>query len=350
MVFCTFFDSNYLDKALVMYDSIKRNISAFTLYILALDEKCYYILNDLALDNVVVISVDEFEDKELKGIKGQRKKIEYYFTLTPCIIKYVLTVFREKECTYIDADLKFYANPQILIQEIGEKSVQIVEHRFTQSLPDRIMRKQAGTYCTQFNTFKNQTESMELLQLWREQCINECGIVDHKRGTAGEQGYLEDWSKYSFVSVLNHQGGGVAPWNIAQYRLHNSNQQHIEIQRRDSGKIYKLVFYHFHDLCYLSKNKVNINVYSSHSHVDDELVNVIYTEYLQELQEKKSFLQRKYNFYPLIVKHPGAKNEKETFISKLTNMDDNIVINTILRAYYKYLRLTQAKKDIRELN
>ena len=62
LTFCTLFDSNYLDKGLVLYDSMKTVMEEFKLYVLAMDDKCCDILKQLNLSNTVVISLQEFED------------------------------------------------------------------------------------------------------------------------------------------------------------------------------------------------------------------------------------------------------------------------------------------------
>ena len=68
LTFCTLFDSNYLDKGLVLYNSMKECMEKFRLYILAMDEKCREILKEMNLSNVVVISLQEFEDEEMVNI------------------------------------------------------------------------------------------------------------------------------------------------------------------------------------------------------------------------------------------------------------------------------------------
>ena len=112
LTFCTLFDSNYLDKGLVLYDSMKECMENFKLYILAMDEKCREILNEMNLSNVVVISLREFEDEEMLQIKSVRSRAEYCWTCTASLIDYVFETYREEYCTYIDSDLCFYKNPQ----------------------------------------------------------------------------------------------------------------------------------------------------------------------------------------------------------------------------------------------
>ena len=51
MIFCTLFDSNYLDKGLVLLDSLKRLNIDFKLYVLAMNDKCYEVLSDVMKSN-----------------------------------------------------------------------------------------------------------------------------------------------------------------------------------------------------------------------------------------------------------------------------------------------------------
>ena len=47
LTFCTLFDSNYLDKGLVLCKSMNNVMPEFKLYILAMDDKCTEILKNL---------------------------------------------------------------------------------------------------------------------------------------------------------------------------------------------------------------------------------------------------------------------------------------------------------------
>ena len=118
LTFCTLFDSNYLDKGLVLYESMTKVMGNFKLYILAMDEKCEEILKSMNLSNIIVISLKEFEDNELLEIKTKRARAEYCWTCTASLIDYVLKNYNETYCTYVDSDLYFYENPQILIGEM----------------------------------------------------------------------------------------------------------------------------------------------------------------------------------------------------------------------------------------
>lgn len=345
LTFCTLFDSNYMDKGLVLHDSMKKVMKNFKLYILAMDDQCCSILKDMNLANTVVISLDEFEDEELLEIKAKRARAEYCWTCTASLIDYVLENYKEEYCTYIDADLCFYSNPQILIEEMNEAdcSVQIVEHGFGTGLFAKEKEKGAGKYCVQFNTFKNDEFGRNILTTWNMQCRNHCSM---EPGEMGDQKYLSDWAeKYDRVHVLKHQGGGVAPWNI--FRFKSSGEPGWLTDKKTKEK-FKLVFYHFHHLEYIDDTQVNMNVFKKELGADQKLVYEIYIPYLKKMEEVKKLLLVQYGFAPMIKKHPGlkARTRKEK-IEALSKMN---VIELLYKLNDKAAYSLGKKKDIINLN
>ena len=49
LYFCTYFDSNYLSRALVLYRSLVDVGAEFTLWALCLDDEAYRLVSELAL-------------------------------------------------------------------------------------------------------------------------------------------------------------------------------------------------------------------------------------------------------------------------------------------------------------
>lgn len=344
MVLCTLFDSNYLDKGLVMFDSLINTTANFKLYVLSMDELCFKVLNEINDERLIPISLYEFEDDELKEIKKRRTKAEYCWTCSSCLIEYVLMNYKEDICTYIDADLFFYSDPEVLINELGDKEVQIVEHRFENTIAGRASARASGRYCVEFNTFKKSAKSMQLLTWWKNQCLNNCEIIDVRKNVAGDQGYLKDWGSYEYVQVLKNLGGGVAPWNIGQYSFIGTYNGKIILAEKRTDCQFDLVFYHFHNIDYLEKNKVDIYVYRNNWKVDDRLVRELYLPYLKKLNEKKQFIYEKYGFYPYITKHPGISRNRRKIKEVFSLNFEKIYLG--LRKYI--IKCRQASKDIIE--
>ena len=318
---CTLFDHNYLDKGLVLYDSLEAHGSDFTLYVLAMSDKCYEVLTDLMLPHLKPIKLSDFENEQLLSIKNTRSFAEYCWTCGSSFVKYIFDRYEPDYCSYIDTDMAFYEDPFILIEELNNRnaSVSIVGHRFcwfAKKKSEAIL----GKYCVECNTFKNDTQARNLLDLWVSQCIECCSAIPEK-GLYGDQKYLANWcTDYDFVIETQNMGAGVAPWNISQYRMISHDAKTNTYLLRNSCKDYKLLFYHYENIQYLSRYAVNVNVYSKWG-LDDNLVKSLYGDYLQRLEEKKSLLESKYGLSVIIKRHPGKiVNRPKSLLGKIWNI------------------------------
>ena len=190
---------------------------------LAFDKECFKWLKLLKYKNIIIISLREFEYPELKEIKKNRTRTEYCWTCTPSLIEHCLNKYKIKECTYLDADIFFYSDPEIILEELREKSVLITEHRYTREYDQT---KLSGIYCVQFMTFKNDLLGRKALEWWRlscnKWCYNRC-----EDGKFGDQKYLDDWPiRFKGIHSLKNLGGGVAPWNIQQYSFEKKGKKY----------------------------------------------------------------------------------------------------------------------------
>lgn len=267
--YCTLFNSNYLTRGLAMYESLKTHSGPFHLYIFAFDDRSYTLLNTLQLDYVTIVSLQEFEDEQLLAIKDTRSAGEYCWTCTPSIIKYSIEHYTLDACTYLDADLYFFGDPKILIDEMGDKSVLITEHRYTLKYDQSAT---SGIYCVQFMTFKNTKQGMEALTWWRNACLDWC-YSRVEDGKFGDQKYLDDWTtRFEGVHVLQHLGGGVAPWNIQQYNVDKNE--------------FQIIFYHFQNFRFLENDQLELSIYPLKKNV----LRLIYKPYLLHLEQLQQML------------------------------------------------------------
>jgi hypothetical protein len=251
--FCTLFNSNYLTRGLALHESLVASCKAFHLYILAFDDDSYSYLSKARLKDVTVISMAAFEDEALLSVKSGRTAAEYCWTSTSSLLLYCINTFRLQACTYVDADMKFYQDPLVLIEEAGDNSVIITEHRYSREYD---VSRTHGIYCVQFMYFRSDERGMKVLNWWRDRCIEWC-FNRQEDGKFGDQKYLDDWTtRFDGVYVLKNPGAGVAPWNIQQYNILQSNGALI-ITNVATKKKSPLVFYHFHGLKFYTDNKVS---------------------------------------------------------------------------------------------
>lgn len=239
--YCTLFDSHYLARGLAMIRSLHRVTSA-TVYVLCMDEASYAFFQAMPEPGTIAISLAEFEDDDLKEAKRDRSRAEYCWTCTPALIAYCIQRFGADECTYVDADLFFLQDPAVMHERMGDAGVLITPHRYS-AYCDR--SSQAGIFCVQYMTFCVGRGGGEALAWWRDRCIEWC-YARAEDDRFGDQKYLDDWPRrFSGVHVAGDPDVGVAPWNIADYRLNDSSniaEPILEYRGRDV----RPVFYHFH--------------------------------------------------------------------------------------------------------
>ena len=276
--FCTLFNSSYLSRGLAMYESLLKHCDDFHLYIYAFDDVCYNYLKNQDFKHLTVISLKEFENEELLRIKPNRSAGEYCWTCASSTIHHAITNFGLSHCTYIDADMLFYSNPRVLIDEMKDKSVLITSHRYTQGY-DKSIEKH-GKYCVQFMTFKNTPEGIAVLNWWKDACIDWC-YARVENGKFGDQKYIDEFTtRFTGIHELEHLGGGVAPWNVEQYKFMKQGEKIIGNEIA-TGKNFELVFYHFHGLKFYNDNIVGLSefIYC----LEIQIQNLIYFPYIKNL-------------------------------------------------------------------
>ena len=274
--FCTLFDSAYLLKGVAMLRSLKLFCPEAEVFVLCMDEECKSILGQLGLAYIHCIPLADIEDDSLLEAKKDRGVAEYCWTLSPCLPWFILQKHPEiNMITYLDADLMFYSDIDPLFQEIGNASIAIIEHRFTERLKDREVN---GRFCVEWVSFQRDEQGMSCLNRWREQCIEWC-YYRLEDGKMGDQKYLDEWpEKYSFCHILMHPGAGIAPWNYAQYKFGYDAMGRITVQGEP------LIFYHFHQFQLLINGKFDrLSAYYTDVCPEPESIYAQYEEQLKKI-------------------------------------------------------------------
>lgn len=246
-LFCTYFDSNYLNRGLSLIESLDRsNNGQFSLVVVCVDELTKIALEKLNYPQVTTIALSELEyrDRKLLACKTDRSATEYMWTLTPTVIRYIYNSFPSYDhITYIDADLYFWGSESEILKELGDNKVLIHGHDF----PPRFEHLAAhGIYNVGLISFARCNTSAKILGWWRERCIEWC----YKRvedGKFGDQGYLNQWPEiFEGIRVNQNIGIGVAPWNHENY---NFSQTEAGVPLVNGQKV---VFFHYHGIRLIS--------------------------------------------------------------------------------------------------
>lgn len=266
-----------------MYRSLVNSGCLFILYILALDDETEVILKKINQPNIHVFRLNEIESwlPRLREIKGGRSLIEYYFTLTPQLPLYLFDQKKEiNVITYLDADLYFYASPEPIFSELGDKSILVTPHRY----PERLLsHEKYGIFNVQYQTFRRDKAGLACLHRWSNQCLDWCydRVEDEKYG---DQKYLDEWPQLyaDDLVILKHQGAGVAPWNWSTEQI-NLTKSTAAIGN------HPLIFYHYHGVkilnpYFMSNGLLDWGVMPRH------MVSWFYGGYLRELRNTRQWV------------------------------------------------------------
>ncbi len=281
--FCTYFDQNYLVRALTLYRSLARQAVPFRLWALCLDKRTFEALTALGIPEIRPCKLSELEsaDGQLLEAKQDRTLVEYYFTCTPALPLYLLNEHPEIELiTYLDADLYFFSDPSPIFEEMGDNAILIVGHRFPARLKNL---ERFGAYNVGFLSFRRDDEALRCLQWWRERCLEWCQDCVQD-GRFADQAYLDRFpADFKRVWVLQNKGAGLGPWNIAGQPLHTTN-----------GRVLvgaaPVIFFHFHDLTRLSAHLYDTAIIKYGSRTSCATRKVLYGPYIEELLRTSRWL------------------------------------------------------------
>lgn len=319
--FCTLFNANYLIKGVTMIRSLQANCPSANIYVLCMDARTQEVLTKLNISNVHLIALSELEDDDLLSVKNERGVAEYCWTLSPCLPHYILKNFKDVNfITYLDADLYFYSSVEPLFREIGNSSIAIIEHRFTERLKNQEVK---GRFCVEWVSFRRDEEGLACLERWREQCIEWC-FYRLEEGKMGDQKYLDPWpDQYSNCHILIHNGAGIAPWNYAQYNISCGPNEALLINEDP------LIFYHFHQFQILENGSFNrlSSFYTEEAPAPD----LIYSRYELAINETISDLRTYFpNFFS------GFKSIKLVYLRRLAQKILPTWVKRSLQIFIRY--------------
>ncbi len=276
--YCTYFDKNYIPRALVLLESMVEHCGEFRLNVLCLDDVTVEVMSKLAHPRVALVRLAELEaaDPELAKAKSNRSKIEYYFTLTAAWPRYLLRAHADIDfLAYVDADMCFYSDPEPVYAALGNASVAVTPHRFSS---DCLELERYGKYNVGWLGFRRDDAGLACLDWYRERCIEWC--YDRLEGDRfGDQKYLEQFPRlFSGVAEVPHKGVNVATYNVGGYRV-------SEQGGRFTVDDVPLVCYHFHGVRETAPGEFGYSI-SDLVPPDSPVHTVLYPRYIDRLVQK----------------------------------------------------------------
>lgn len=270
--YVTIFDRAFVPQGLALHESLMQHADTCCLWVLCVDDGCYFLLLELRLKNVRLLRLSLLETPELLRVKPQRSRAEYCWTLTPFAPRFIFEADPGvARVTYLDADLFFLKSPKPIHDEFDRsgKGVLITEHGFASRYDQTAS---SGRFCVQFMTF-DRVKGHEVLQWWQARCIEWC-FARYEGGKFGDQKYLDCWPALfeQAVSIMPDAQRAMAPWNAV------------------CADADRAIFYHFHGLRLLNGGLVSCapSTYELPQHV----LSAIYVPYLKALRRARKVLRR----------------------------------------------------------
>jgi hypothetical protein len=283
-IYCTYFDHNYLSRATLMIESLRRYDQS-PIYVLALSDQCETILRELALPNVEIVPLAQLEAAypELALLKQSRKVVEYYFTLSPFLPHYLFANTDAERITYIDGDLYFFSSPRPVIDGFGDPSVAITPHRFSFDYRNHLIY---GRFNVAWITYRRNAEGLNCLNTYKAECTAWC-YDRAEDGKFGDQKYLDAWpGRYSALKIIEHKGFNLAIWNVGNYMIRVKNGAVLV----DDDP---LIFYHFASTQIAPDGTVRVPVSSRGGRSQAVLRDQVIRPYEQMLEkERRRLLDR----------------------------------------------------------
>jgi hypothetical protein len=278
-IYCTYFDSGYLTRGLALIESLRQHGDDSPVWVLALDDAAKKYLDEAALPGVHTLAFADIESANpaLSPLKTSRSRMEYVFTSTPLLLRWVMDKHADANAVviYLDADMYFFDDPELVLDAMADDSIGIIEHRYPPRLAKRLSKY--GRFNVGWVGFRADARGRACLDWWAQSTLEWC-FDTPTDGKYADQGYLDSFpTKFPGVAILQPLGLDLAPWNSMRFTLLLTAKGTVTVDGDP------LVFFHFHGLRQTGEWYVTSHlVYGSR--LGAVLRNQIYRPYVEKLE------------------------------------------------------------------
>ena len=237
---CTLSDYNFLAKGLTLYDSLIKYNNDVVVHYLCFDDESHDTLKQYKCDNLVVYHDSQLLNNPVLANLKEADREYYTYALASFFSNYLMKI-RSIDITYVDSDIFFYDDLNIIIDAIGKKDVGIFRHRqYPLEIPNN-----NGWFNVGVVHFKNTKVGNDVLDWWFD-------AVLHRKypelATCGDQRYLDAFLELSEENLFMEGNiGHGAPW---EWQLYDYSDYFKDGSIIWDGEKQKLLFSHFSNFDY----------------------------------------------------------------------------------------------------
>lgn len=246
MIVYTSICMNYMPKALILGESLKRHNKDVKFYVVLLereipkevDEDMYKII-----DKIILAKDLGYEDFDKFIFK--HSIVEASTSVKGQALVHFLEDEKEDKVLYMDPDIKVYAALDKLNKLLDEKDIILTPHL---TIPDKtevdiqnneLCALMHGVYNLGFLAVSNTEEGLRFARWWRDRLHLYC-YDDIPRGIFTDQRWVDLAPAMFDVYILKDLGHNMAPWNLSTRKLSKDKDGKIIVNEKD-----ELVFFHF---------------------------------------------------------------------------------------------------------
>lgn len=243
-IFFTSINANYLPKATLLAESVKRHHKDSEFYL------CFVEKDKLDIDQTYfdkVVYPEEFIGESHLQLIGQYSVVEACTAVKPFFFLWLLNKFPEANLVYLDPDIYVYSPLDEVLEQLKEASIIVTPHLTKpESSLDAIWDNEIsvlrhGSYNLGFLAIKKDENSYKFIEWWANR-LSRFSYVDYKNGIFTDQKWIDLAPSFFNVFILKHPGYNLAPWNTHHRSISIKNGKYLV-----EGE-YPLRFVHFSGL------------------------------------------------------------------------------------------------------
>ncbi len=281
---------NYIGLAQVLEQSVRAHSKA-DFFIFVADDFAADNQPEIPIPSNVVISKKVLAIKEdlWNEMAFKYNLVEFCTAIKPSCFSYLFQEKKYDKVIFVDPDVYFFNNPDLLFAEMGDHSIMLTPHilelqkEFKGDYPDYLFLVN-GTFNLGFLALSNTSSSSSFLDWWHNRLQQFC-FFDFEKGMATDQKWINMLPSFfsgKELLISFNKGLNVAPWNYHERKVLKENNQLVVVKRDDHTDPVPLIFVHFSGYNYNSFIQKNID-HKNESSSKFEDYNIVFDTYANAL-------------------------------------------------------------------
>lgn len=237
----TICSNNYLAKAKVLSESVRRHEPTSLFFIFLCDEKRKEIDYSSFADEVVQLDTIE---PAIIDLSLKYNLVELNTCLKPRVFEYLFSNRKADKVIFLDPDIKLFNSFEEIYVKLSKSSIVLTPHicspiPIDNKTPGESMFNNFGIYNLGFIGLSTSVDTLSFLEWWKGHTYKQC-FIDVWNGIFVDQLPINHAPIFfKNVEIMLNPGLNMAPWNLHERHLSFDGEIYLVNERS------RLTFYHF---------------------------------------------------------------------------------------------------------